>query len=200
METGASSGLTGFGAGLGFWGVFQWEFVTQCRSLVHGGAFRQGLKEELCDCQEEFNAGTQVELLQDRHQLAAFGALPVRHVDHRIAAFLVSLPDHPVATVQVKLFCPWAGTGQWSCDTYREVTLFMPALRSSSVHVLRTVATSMLPLVLSIPDVFRRWRANSASLRCCWCWCSEGCKEVEDYTRFLQQILLKFHFVLRSKK
>lgn len=52
--------------------------------------------------------------------------------------------------------------------TYREVTLVMPALRSSRVHVPRTVVTSTQPLVHSLPDVFRRCRANSASLRFPW--------------------------------
>lgn len=39
---------------------------------------------------------------------------------------------------------------------YREVTLFMPALRSSSVHMLRMVVTSTQPVVHSLPEVFRR--------------------------------------------
>lgn len=49
--------------------------------------------------------------------------------------------------------------------TYREVTLVRPALRSSSVHVLSMVDTSTQPVDHSFPEVFSRWRANSASLR-----------------------------------
>lgn len=67
-----------------------------------------------------------------------------------------------------------------SCDCYRDVTLSMPILRSSSVQALRTVVTSMLPLVQIFPEVFRRWRANSPSLSFSWCCWSEGCREQEQ--------------------
>ena len=72
----------------------------------------------------------------------------------------------------------YAERKQMSC--YREVTLSMPILRSSRVQAVRIVATSMLPLLRILPDVFRRWRVNSPSLRLSWCCRSDGCTHQEQ--------------------
>lgn len=68
-------------------------------------------------------------------------------------------------------------TGSGDDLTHRDVTLSMPILRSSSVQAVRTVFTSMLPLASILPEVFSKCRANSPSLRSCWCWRSEGCRD-----------------------
>ncbi|KAF3832060.1 hypothetical protein F7725_025725 [Dissostichus mawsoni] len=56
---------------------------------------RKRLQEEVSDGHQKLNAGTQVESLQDEHHLPLCGALPVRHIDHRLSAVLVSAPHHP---------------------------------------------------------------------------------------------------------
>lgn len=76
--------------------------------------------------------------------------------------------EGPVRTFSAK--------SQRSCECYRDVTLSMPILRSSSVQAVRTVVISMLPLVHIFPEVFRRWRANSPSLRFSSCGWSGGCR------------------------
>lgn len=56
----------------------------------------------------------------------------------------------------------------------------MPILRSSRVQAVRIVVTSMLPLVRILPEVFRRWRVNSPSLRFSWCCRSDGYTQQEQ--------------------
>ena len=63
---------------------------------------------------------------------------------------------------------------------YRDVTLSIPVLRSSSVQSVRTVVTSMLPLANILPDVFSNRRVNSPSRRFSRCWSWRGCREQEQ--------------------
>lgn len=53
----------------------------------------------------------------------------------------------------------------------------MPILRSSSVQAVRIVVNSMLPLFKILPEVFSKWSLNSPSLRSCWRWRSDDCRE-----------------------
>lgn len=74
--------------------------------------------------------------------------------------------------------------------TYREVTLSMPVLRSSSVQAVSTVLTSMLPLFRIFPEVFSKCRANSPSLRSCWFWRSEDWEQGQQSGRITNTHLL----------